>query len=192
MNEVWKDIPSIPGYYASNLGRIKCDIQGKYKGVRILKQRVTSASGYPRISIKYGRKVCVHSLVAEAFHGSRPEGMLCRHLNGNKLDNTPDNLCWGTVRENAQDAVRLCEKSGRRKLTEEQAKEIREFFGRGLITVSCASRVYGISLRSVRSLLKRETYKTAISKTPPPLPPPPQNAPERGERTNGQIRLEDL
>lgn len=47
----------------------------------------------------------VHVLVAEAFHGARPDGKVCRHLNGNELDNRATNLKWGTPSENAHDQV---------------------------------------------------------------------------------------
>lgn len=46
----------------------------------------------------------VHVWVCEAFHGLRPTPDLqVRHLNGNKLDNRPENLQWGTSGENAAD-----------------------------------------------------------------------------------------
>ena len=53
------------------------------------------------------KKIPVHQLVLLAFKGVRPSiDMLCRHLNGNCLDNNPDNLQWGTTKENAQDSIR--------------------------------------------------------------------------------------
>jgi len=48
----------------------------------------------------------VHVLVLEAFAGPRPNGMVCRHLNGNPTDNRIENLAWGTESENQRDAVR--------------------------------------------------------------------------------------
>lgn len=46
----------------------------------------------------------VHRMVCEAFHGTCPApGMQVRHLNGDKLDNRPENLKWGTSKENAED-----------------------------------------------------------------------------------------
>jgi hypothetical protein len=50
------------------------------------------------------RKYPVHSLVCEAFHGSRPSKThQTRHLNGINTDNLASNLCWGTPAENASD-----------------------------------------------------------------------------------------
>ena len=47
----------------------------------------------------------VHSLVADAFIEPRPEGAVCRHLDGDRLNNSPENLAWGTVSENQYDTV---------------------------------------------------------------------------------------
>jgi hypothetical protein len=65
--------------------------------------------GYHCITFKYAgqpdRTPLVHHLIAETFHGPRPEGMVVRHLNGNPLDNRAENLRWGTYTENNLDAV---------------------------------------------------------------------------------------
>jgi hypothetical protein len=42
----------------------------------------------------------VHTLVCEAFHGPRPDGMTASHLNGDCADNRPENLRWETLKEN--------------------------------------------------------------------------------------------
>lgn len=52
------------------------------------------------------RTKLVHALVAEAFYGSRPTGQHVRHLNGDKLDNSAENLCYGTESENRRDSVK--------------------------------------------------------------------------------------
>ena len=49
----------------------------------------------------------VHSLVCEAFYGPPPEGKpWALHRNGDHLDNRPENLYWGSPKDNAQDAKR--------------------------------------------------------------------------------------
>ena len=50
-------------------------------------------------------KSTLHSFICRAFHGERPSGMQCRHLNGFARDCRSSNLAWGTVVENAQDRI---------------------------------------------------------------------------------------
>lgn len=45
----------------------------------------------------------IHALVLLAFAGARAPGQVCRHLNGDSLDNRLSNLRWGTALENAAD-----------------------------------------------------------------------------------------
>lgn len=52
-------------------------------------------------------KVKVHRIVCLAFHGLPPTWKYeVRHLNGDKLDNRPSNLAWGTQLDNAADRER--------------------------------------------------------------------------------------
>lgn len=65
--------------------------------------------GYKRVKLSRqddDRNRLVHQLVAEAFIGPRPEGMVTRHLNGDNVDNRPQNLAYGTHAENNADLVR--------------------------------------------------------------------------------------
>lgn len=43
------------------------------------------------------------TLVCEAFHGHRPEGMVVRHLDGSRDNDAAMNLCWSTQAENIAD-----------------------------------------------------------------------------------------
>ena len=65
-------------------------------------------SGYRQVSLCRGNKPhteSVHRLIATAFHGPCPPGMQCRHLDGNKANNRPGNLAWGTLSDNARDKL---------------------------------------------------------------------------------------
>lgn len=43
----------------------------------------------------------VHKLVCEAFHGPKPfDGAVVIHIDENALNNRPENLKWGTMKEN--------------------------------------------------------------------------------------------
>jgi hypothetical protein len=104
--ELWKDIAGLENYQASDAGRIRT--LDKVTGItRVLSQHVAKHGKclYLEISLN-GKHKSVHQLVCEAFHGPRPEGYDCRHLNNDSFDNCADNLRWGTRSENEQDKYR--------------------------------------------------------------------------------------
>lgn len=115
-SEVWMPIPGYPYYQASSLGRIRSltrwvPNRGQYvvKRGKVLKPRHNTTD---RLQVTIYKDFeqgfrSVHSLVCEAFHGPRPNDRpLALHRDGNHLNNRPDNLYWGTPKENAQDALR--------------------------------------------------------------------------------------
>ena len=58
-------------------------------------------SGEGRMIFVYkGKTYKVHQLVCEAFNGPKQEGQVCMHLDENYKNNKPDNLAWGTQKEN--------------------------------------------------------------------------------------------
>jgi len=96
----WREIPSFPGYMVS--------ADGSVRGRRGLIATFIDASGYRRLGLyRNGQRInCrVHSLVADAFLPPRPTGAVTRHIDGDHLNNTVRNLCWGTQSENVRDAV---------------------------------------------------------------------------------------
>lgn len=113
--EIWKEIPSMPYYQASNLGRIKSLRTFKYSRtkkekievmrVRILKQQ-TDYKGYKRVKTMYGTKK-VHRLIAEAFLPNPENKPQVNHKDGNKLNNNIDNLEWCTNGENQIHAFKM-------------------------------------------------------------------------------------
>lgn len=106
-DETWHTIPGLEGVYeASNKGRIRCLRMGRgsrpFPANRIV---VGSArNGYFR-SRSVVDNTCLnhHRLVALAFKGVPKEGLVVRHLNGKRGDNRPENLEWGTPKENSAD-----------------------------------------------------------------------------------------
>lgn len=142
-DEVWRAVPGYEGVYeVSNMGRVRSllrrvDAEGVTGGPRHYKSRVLRPGvvrGYEsvRLSTQEGyASFKVHTLVLLAFKGPKPHGLVCRHLNGVKRDNRPENLEWGTHAENGEDAVRLGEKPRgenhhNAKLTDEQAAGFRD------------------------------------------------------------------
>lgn len=98
--EEWRDVPDFPGYQVSNLGQVKGRRGSILRGVESGRHH----SCRPLlVTLGHRKKVFVHHLVLVAFGFPRPDGMVCRHLNGNPQDNRLENLQWGTMSENQQD-----------------------------------------------------------------------------------------
>jgi len=65
--------------------------------------------GYPQVGLyRDGKRTMspVHKVVLEAFVGPRPDGMECRHLDGDRSNSCLVNLCWGTSSENKADMIK--------------------------------------------------------------------------------------
>lgn len=115
--EVWKVVPSFKGEIkASNLGRVKIQARTRSAGrgfTANVPERTTFGSndrGYKIVGLNTGRKLYVHRLVCEAFHGSAPLGKPhVAHYDGDKSNNKPANLRWASCAENREDAMRLGE-----------------------------------------------------------------------------------
>lgn len=72
-----------------------------------------------------------HRYAYRLHKGNIPEGLMIRHMCGNKLCVNPDHLAPGTMADNAQDGIRLGEtlrgsRNGRSKMEEADARYIIE------------------------------------------------------------------
>ena len=107
MKEEWKVIPDFPRYQISNFGRVR--------GIRVtyLKWLYSPlGGGYPFVDLRAGkmdangkyirRLSLIHILVAEAFLGPRPSGMVVHHKDGDRNNPRVDNLEYVTPTENAR------------------------------------------------------------------------------------------
>jgi hypothetical protein len=104
--EIWRAVPSYPGVLASSLGRImvvpyfndKSAVQRQYGGEPTYGQWDGVRYIYPRRGFK---TLKVARLVCEAFHGApQATGLVCMHLDESSRNNRPENLSWGTQKEN--------------------------------------------------------------------------------------------
>ena len=104
MKEIWKDIKDFEGLYQiSNLGRIKSLLDNKGKKREIIRKPRKAKNGYLYLNLwnngKY-KTVKIHRLVAEYFIDNVNELPVVNHIDGNKLNNSANNLEWCTYKQN--------------------------------------------------------------------------------------------
>lgn len=121
MSEIWRDVVGFEdSYQVSNTGRVKSKS-------RVLKP-VRITGGYLAVSLGRNKQRTIHRLVAAAFFGSSPQMVL--HKDGNRQNNSAENLYYGDGFDNAADAIRHgTQVKGARqhaaKLTDDIVKSIR-------------------------------------------------------------------
>ena len=115
--EIWKDVPGTDGIKASTLGRVlfpSCTAAMPKGGIREYKTRPVyggkrkSKKGAKHTymgTIYRGKNMKVHRLVCAAFHGPAPfENAVVIHIDEDGTNNKPENLKWGTQKENLNSA----------------------------------------------------------------------------------------
>ncbi len=110
MNEIWKPIEGTDGKYeVSNTGKVRCL---NYKQTGKTKELTASekVGGYLQLRVKKNgnlKTVVVHRLVADAFIPNPDRKPEVNHIDGNKKNNSADNLEWVTRSENIKHAVNI-------------------------------------------------------------------------------------
>lgn len=166
--EIWKPIPDYDGYQVSNFGRVKSFKQGK---IIILKPALAIV-GYLFVGLfkkKKKKKIRIHQLVACAFIPNPENKPEVNHRDGNKFNNCVDNLEWVTSSENQRHAVATGltknaqgEESVRAKLTNKQAKYIRE--NPDKLTQEQLAEKFGVVFQTISLIQLGKSYRTAGGK----------------------------
>lgn len=144
MREFWKSVVGYEGLYeVSSEGRVRSlarEIQSRNRWGPVTMRwpskdlcLLKTQSGYLKVLLsKQGKAVnkLVATLVAEAFLGPRPKGMLVLHGDGDPKNNRVANLRYGTQKENMWDSIKHGTRPRGRahkcaKLTEQQVRKIR-------------------------------------------------------------------
>lgn len=106
--EEWRPVVGYEGLYeVSNLGRVH-GLPRKNVPNGHMMRAARNSRGYYTLSLSVEgvkRSHTLHSLVAAAFLGPRPDGLDVLHGDGNPANNAASNLRYGTVSENNYDSV---------------------------------------------------------------------------------------
>lgn len=94
---IWKPIPGIEGFEASDEGHIR-----NTKTQKQLNESFIN-TGYLTVSCQKSGQFLVHRLVAMAFHPTEDFTKQVNHINGIKVDNRPENLEWMSLGDNVRD-----------------------------------------------------------------------------------------
>jgi hypothetical protein len=169
----WRTLPWATGYRFGSDGQVQ-------SGLRRGKGRVFHVSdcwrtltpdvgkkGYCRIKLCVGISIrwhLVHHLILEAFDRRRPEGMECRHKDGNPRNNHRHNLEWTTHRENEADKIRhgtllMGSRHNAAKLSEPIVAEIRAIYAAGGWKQKDLAELYGTTQITVSNIVTRKTWK---------------------------------
>ena len=105
--EYWRAVPGFENAYdVSNHGRVRRTARDDEGGNATYRGRVLEASpaakGYTQVNLHYRSKqktARIHTLVAAAFLGEKPDDMILAHLDGDKAHNCTLNLGYITQRE---------------------------------------------------------------------------------------------
>lgn len=170
--EEWRPIKGFEGLAeVSSEGRVRSlprEIRHWTGSTRIREGTILAPTscrqGYLRIGLwKNGKlKTCsVHSLVAEAFIGERPEGLIIRHIDRCTSNNVPSNLEYGTHLQNNADmwrhgTIRYGMNAYRRKLTDVQVRTIRNY---PKVSNSNFAMMYGVSPSTIWSARTGRSWK---------------------------------
>lgn len=106
VHEEWRAVDGWP-YEISNQGRVKSLNRNRNGRFGCVRRGVINKWGYEAIVLcKDGshKSFTVHSLVAAAFIGPRPEKMDINHIDGRKANNVVSNLEYVTRKQNCRHA----------------------------------------------------------------------------------------
>ena len=159
--EIWAFHPRTDSYLVSNKGSIK-----SLSYNRIMKP-IKNRQGYNMVNIKFSngnrRSVMIHRMVLETFleHFDNKSNIFeVNHMDGNKDNNSFENLEWVTRQENLQHArenglfrILKGEENGNCKLKDTDIKDIRELYSLGFKIIDI-SRNYDINRTYAYRIIK--------------------------------------
>lgn len=171
MKKKLRIIEFYPGYFAASDGHVYSALGRNGRDFRQVKE-FKGNGRYLMVYLALGEKGArrgkskpVHRLIAEVFHGMpHDRKLMVRHLNGNPIDNRPDNLAWGTAKENAHDryahgTMLFGEDCPTAKLTKKQVKKMREYYAAGFRVREIARIFPMVNFTTVGTICHGKTWR---------------------------------
>lgn len=158
-NEKWMTVKNHPSYEISSMGRVKhTSKNGKANYVQPSLNSTNKGKRDYQFFMLNEIKHYAHHLVLSHFVGAKPKGYECDHINGDKWDNTLENLRYLTISENRSHKG---EKHPSSKLTEPKVKMIRNLWlakeSLGIDQQKLAE-LFEVTASAISSVITRKTW----------------------------------
>jgi hypothetical protein len=149
--EQFKDLDQYPNYQIGNRGNIWSCLH------KIFLKQTIQKQGYMQVCINKNYKkinVRINRLVALAFIPNPENKLYVNHIDGNKLNNSVDNLEWCSESENMIHAYKLGLEKPNKKLNKDQIIEIRQL-SKLSITKDQIAKQFNVSRKTIFNVLKK-------------------------------------
>lgn len=164
-----RKVVGFPGYWITDEAKVystREESTGRIVPWKWKEMAITIDGGYRTVGLCRGKKQYhrrVARMMLESFKGMpKKKGEHCRHLDGNPLNDTLENLAWGSCKDNMQDKVRHGRSSKGSKhhkthMTEADVIRMRWAWMKGVSQLELAE-IYGVTRRNVNSIIRRKTW----------------------------------
>lgn len=159
---------SWPEYHVSSIGRVKRVVSGMGSTPGRIRKPQPHSGGYLQMRMVVSNKavnVYVHTMVCETFLGDQPAGSDVNHKDGNKKNNSVENLEYVSRSENVKHAIKngLNPSRGQShpmaKLAEHDVLSMRELkYSNPDISNGKLSDIYGVSCSQVQRIITRKLW----------------------------------
>lgn len=174
-SERWLPYPGYAGFYeVSDRGNVM-SLPRATTGGKLLKAQI-GKKGYRQVGLsKYGKVTIkrIGRMVLETFVGPCPPGHEACHGPGGRLDDSLDNLCWGTLSKNqGEDRLRdgtsnQGERCAAVRLTDAIVLECRRRYATGETQTALAAE-FAVSSGAMNRAIKGYTWKHLTEGIPDP------------------------
>lgn len=172
--EEWRSVVGYEDWYeVSSFGRVRRFVDRYDEPIPVDRRRILrprpKKNGYVQVNLSvYGKRLNqhIHSLVAAAFIGPRPNGLEVNHKDQDKTNNSKKNLEYVTKKYNLREAGRhgrmardtAGEKHPKSKLTESDVHQIRKLFATGSKRRDLANR-FGVTWEAIHMVVTRKAWR---------------------------------